>query len=760
MDIPLGFELTDDPQKAYRLKKSLYGLKQSPRDWFDRFTKAVKQEGYGQYQSDHTLFVKHCISAPSKREILVSQRKYVLDFLKEIGMLGSKPADTSMDPTVKLGFDISDKKVDKESSFSEFVEAGRRSGILLTLFQYSEKISSPATCFEALQALRAVSHNYPNLMSACWERVSGIVYKILTAATSEVSPRTWRGQVGNTSGCIGEKVIAAAIKVLDECLRAISGFKGTEDLLDDKSFDTPFTSDCMRTKKVSSAPSYGSENFDCSKEPKACQSANVQWSEAIDNHVPLVLHHTSAMVRTASVTCFAGITSSVLFSLTEERRVFILSSVMRAAFHDDAPSVRSAACRAIGVISTFPEISQWIGGNGMANLFARVLGYKAVRFPMKYLGIPLGAKYKGTTFWEPTVELFERKLVGWKRNFLSKDGRYTLIKSTLANLPIYYLSILSIQAKVAKRLESIQCCFLWGDDDGKHKCHLVKSNAVRALGNISRFVKFTSSPAVHNNRFNCTRSSLTLNNAELLPGSSCKDSLVCGSNLYHPTSFRDSRWLEKMVQAFLSCVATGNVKVQWNVCHAFSNLFLNETIELQDMDWAPSVFSILLLLLRDSSNFKIRIQAAAALAVPASAIAYGKSFSDVVQGVEHILENVSSDKVSAPSNFKYRIALEKQLTSTMLHVLSLVSSTDYQPLKDFLVKKASFLEDWLKLLCSSLGKSNIQPGTITNSVGSQKKEMISEAIRSLVEVYKCRNQSVIAQQFENLKSSMEHEAVI
>lgn len=33
---------------------------------------------------------------------------------------------------------------------------------------------------------------------------------------------------------------------------------------------------------------------------------------------------------------------------------------------------------------------------------------------------------------------------------------------------------------------------------------------------------------------------------------------------------------------------------------------------------APSVFSILLLLLRDSSNFKIRIQAAAALAVPAS----------------------------------------------------------------------------------------------------------------------------------------------
>jgi len=26
-------------------------------------------------------------------------------------------------------------------------------------------------------------------------------------------------------------------------------------------------------------------------------------------------------------------------------------------------------------------------------------------------------------------------------------------------------------------------------------------------------------------------------------------------------------------------------QVQWNVCHALSNLFLNETLRLQDMDW-------------------------------------------------------------------------------------------------------------------------------------------------------------------------------
>ncbi|XP_022870749.1 HEAT repeat-containing protein 6-like [Olea europaea var. sylvestris] len=97
-----------------------------------------------------------------------------------------------------------------------------------------------------------------------------------------------------------------------------------------------------------------------------------------------------------------------------------------------------------------------------------------------------------------------------------------------------------------------------------------------------------------------------------------KDDLNERSDSFRSASSGNFHWLGKMVQAFLSCVTTGNVKVQWNVCHALSNLFSNKTLKLQDMNWAPSVFSILLLLLRDSSNFKIRIQAAAALAVPES----------------------------------------------------------------------------------------------------------------------------------------------
>lgn len=50
---------------------------------------------------------------------------------------------------------------------------------------------------------------------------------------------------------------------------------------------------------------------------------------------------------------------------------------------------------------------------------------------------------------------------------------------------------------------------------------------------------------------------------------------------------------------------------------------------------------------------------------------YGESFSDVIQGLEHILENQGSDQIASPSNFKYRVALEKQVNNpNHLHLSS------------------------------------------------------------------------------------------
>ena len=48
MELPPGFDKGKDVGKICKLKKSLYGLKQSSRACFDRFARAVKQQGYKQ----------------------------------------------------------------------------------------------------------------------------------------------------------------------------------------------------------------------------------------------------------------------------------------------------------------------------------------------------------------------------------------------------------------------------------------------------------------------------------------------------------------------------------------------------------------------------------------------------------------------------------------------------------------------------------------------------------------------------------------
>ena len=51
--------------------------------------------------------------AYSKVGIFLSQRKYILNLLKEIGLLGGKGACTLMEPNTKLGGDTSNPLVDK-----------------------------------------------------------------------------------------------------------------------------------------------------------------------------------------------------------------------------------------------------------------------------------------------------------------------------------------------------------------------------------------------------------------------------------------------------------------------------------------------------------------------------------------------------------------------------------------------------------------------------------------------------------------------
>ncbi|KAJ0589411.1 putative RNA-directed DNA polymerase [Helianthus annuus] len=163
MEAPPGFNENFKTKEVCRLKRTLYGLKQSPRAWFGRFTLAMKGYGFQQSNSDHTLFLKRkgklvtCLIIyvddmiitgndeeemkklkanlftefemkdlgrlkyflgievlRSKQGIFICQKKYVLDLLAEIGMVDCKPADTPMVANHKLCMEKDGELADKE----------------------------------------------------------------------------------------------------------------------------------------------------------------------------------------------------------------------------------------------------------------------------------------------------------------------------------------------------------------------------------------------------------------------------------------------------------------------------------------------------------------------------------------------------------------------------------------------------------------------------------------------------------------------
>ncbi|KAI5347547.1 hypothetical protein L3X38_000434 [Prunus dulcis] len=162
MDPLPGIPVTSKKGMVCKLRKSLYGLKQSSRAWFGSFVASMRKSGYVQSNSDHTLFLKRrkCklttliiyvndmivtgdqaetqnlqkylasefemkslgdlkyflgIEVPrSKRGIFLSQMKYVLDLLAKTKMLDCKPIDTSGEQNHKLGLYPYQVSIDKE----------------------------------------------------------------------------------------------------------------------------------------------------------------------------------------------------------------------------------------------------------------------------------------------------------------------------------------------------------------------------------------------------------------------------------------------------------------------------------------------------------------------------------------------------------------------------------------------------------------------------------------------------------------------
>jgi uncharacterized protein YbcI len=85
-----------------------------------------------------------------------------------------------------------------------------------------------------------------------------------------------------------------------------------------------------------------------------------------------------------------------------------------------------------------------VGNVSNVSGLACILGYRVSSLPMKYMGLSLDASFKAKFIWDTIIKKMEKRFSWVEKTTLSKGSQVMMIKSTLSNLPTYFLSLFPI----------------------------------------------------------------------------------------------------------------------------------------------------------------------------------------------------------------------------------------------------------------------------------------------------------------------------
>ena len=126
---PTGFVDTDYPDHVCLLSRSLYGLKQTPRAWYQRIAAFLQQQGFRSTRSDASLFVYHQGHATA----------YLLLYVDDIILTASSPA-LLQQITARLGTEFALKDLGALHYFLGIEVVRRATGFFLHQQKYAYEL--------------------------------------------------------------------------------------------------------------------------------------------------------------------------------------------------------------------------------------------------------------------------------------------------------------------------------------------------------------------------------------------------------------------------------------------------------------------------------------------------------------------------------------------------------------------------------------------------------------------------------------------
>nr|XP_004664529.2 HEAT repeat-containing protein 6 [Jaculus jaculus] len=183
----------------------------------------------------------------------------------------------------------------------------------------------------------------------------------------------------------------------------------------------------------------------------------------------------------------------------------------------------------------------------------------------------------------------------------------------------------------------------------------VKSNAVRALGNLLHFLQ------------------------------------PC-----HIGKPRFAEIIEESIQALISTVLNeAAMKVRWNACYAMGNVFKNPALPLGTAPWTSQAYKALTSVVTSCKNFKVRIRSAAALSVPGERARYGalEQYSQIWNSLVTALQK--SEDTTDFLEFKYCASLRTHICQALTHLLSLATASDLPCIRDTLELSGDMVQSYI-----------------------------------------------------------------